>query len=97
MAVTYRLPQAGGALQNPAYRLADVFLRESVFEQSGTQVHVKKTRLTRNEGFGVTRRTPLQFRPQSFGDGPKDRTPDGNCRSGNLDNTGFARFAGAPD
>src|SRR5439155_7799754 len=24
MAVTYRLPQAGGALQNPAYRLADV-------------------------------------------------------------------------
>jgi len=23
MAVTYRLPQAGGALQNPAYRLAD--------------------------------------------------------------------------
>jgi hypothetical protein len=25
MAVTYRLPQAGGALQNPAYRPADVF------------------------------------------------------------------------
>src|SRR5580704_12692 len=24
MAVTYRLPQAGGALQNPAYRLADI-------------------------------------------------------------------------
>ena len=28
MAVTYRLPQAGGALQNPAYRLADVFENE---------------------------------------------------------------------
>ncbi len=28
MAVTYRLPQAGGALQNPAYRPADVFENE---------------------------------------------------------------------
>jgi len=25
MAVTYRLPQAGDALQNPAYRLADIW------------------------------------------------------------------------
>ena len=28
MAVTYRLAQAGGALQNPAYRPADVFENE---------------------------------------------------------------------
>jgi hypothetical protein len=28
MAVTYRLPQAGGALQNPAYRPADVLTNE---------------------------------------------------------------------
>ena len=28
MAVTYRLPQAGDPLQNPAYRLADVFTNE---------------------------------------------------------------------
>ena len=28
MAVTYRLPQAGGALQNPAYRPADAFENE---------------------------------------------------------------------
>jgi hypothetical protein len=35
MAVTYRLPQAGGALQNPAYRPADV-LCESVFEENAS-------------------------------------------------------------
>ena len=41
----------GGALQNPAYRLADIFAK----------AFSKKTRLTENEGFGVTRRTPRQF------------------------------------
>jgi len=30
MAVTYRLPQAGGALRNPAYRPADVLTNEGV-------------------------------------------------------------------
>jgi len=35
MAVTYRPPQADGALQNPAYRLADAFY-ESVFEQNAS-------------------------------------------------------------
>ena len=38
--------QAGGALQNPAYRLADIYV---------------------NEGFGVTRRTPRHFLPDSVG------------------------------
>ena len=37
MAVTYRLPQAGGALQNPAYRLADILSR------SGVPFRVKKS------------------------------------------------------
>jgi len=47
MAVTYRLPQAGGALQNPAYRLADVL---------------------QMRGSARQRRTPRQFRRQSFRD-----------------------------
>src|ERR1700744_2053051 len=48
MAVTYR-PLAGGALQNPAYRPADI-LRESVFERSGFRFRVKKTRLSKTRG-----------------------------------------------
>jgi hypothetical protein len=38
-----------------------MLLRESVFERSGFPVRVKKTHLTKNEGFGVTRRTPRHF------------------------------------
>jgi hypothetical protein len=43
-----------------------MFLRESVFERSGFPVRVKKTRLAKNEGFGVTRRTPRHFRGGHF-------------------------------
>src|SRR5258708_39463729 len=51
MAVTYRLPQAGGALQNPAYRPADVLAK----------AFSKKTRVTENEGFGVNAPDPSPF------------------------------------
>jgi hypothetical protein len=52
MAVTYRLPQAGGALQNPAYRLADI-LRRGVFWRNGVPFRVRKAHLAKNEGFGA--------------------------------------------
>jgi len=35
MAVTYRLPQAGGALQNPAYRLADALQMRGSAQHAG--------------------------------------------------------------
>jgi hypothetical protein len=57
MAVTYRLRKQAVPYKT---RLTGwlIFLRESVFERSGLPVRVKKTRLTENEGFGATRRTP---------------------------------------
>ena len=58
--------KAGGALQNPAYRLADI-LRRSVFWRSEVPLRVKKAHLAKNEGFGPTRRTPLQFIPCCIG------------------------------
>ena len=52
MAVTYRLPQAGGALQNPAYRLADILSR------SGFRFASRKAHLAKNEGFGANTPDP---------------------------------------
>src|SRR6201985_1346387 len=52
MAVTYR-SLAGGALQNPAYRPADIFTRE--------RFRAKKTRLSKTRGSASTRRTPRHF------------------------------------
>ena len=60
MAVTYRLPQAGGALQNPAYRLADI-LRRGVFWLSGVPFRPRKHTSPKMRGSAPTRRTPRQF------------------------------------
>jgi hypothetical protein len=43
MAVTYRLAQAGGALQNPAYRLADIFENEGFGATRRTPRHIVLT------------------------------------------------------
>jgi hypothetical protein len=65
MAVTYRLPQAGGALQNPAYRPADI-LRRGALRQSGVPFRRKHTS-PKMWGSAPTRRTPRQFNPYFIG------------------------------
>jgi hypothetical protein len=60
MAVTYRLcKQAVPYKTRLTGRL--MFLRESVFERTGLPVRVKKTRLTKNEGFGAHTPDPSPF------------------------------------
>jgi hypothetical protein len=60
MAVTYRLcKQAVPYKTRLTGRL--MLLRESVFERTGLPVRVKKTRLTKNEGFGASTPDPSPF------------------------------------
>ncbi len=70
MAVTYRLPQAGGALQNPAYRLADALQMRGSAQHAGPLANFMAGFIEFLE-FGDNARDNNPFRPERLPFDPK--------------------------